>query len=278
MKLAFNTWVYSSFPVWVPSYPLDETIRRIAKAGYDGIEIGAAAPHAYPAYLNQEDRAAIKRVLDENKLELSSMLPAPGGGPGFNPSGPQAAERAAAIQQYKDVVQLTHDWGGKTVMYIAGWAAYGTTQRQAWQWSLAALKEIAAFAAGLGVTIVVEPTPTDSNLVESCDDAIEMMEQSGSSNVKLMFDTQHAYYRNEVPTDYVFKMGKNLGHVHLSELGRGAPGTGGGDFAGLVQALRDVDYSGYLAMEIGFNRRDVEPDLVARQAHDYMRSLLNAGK
>ena len=21
MKLAFNTWVYSSFPIWVPAYP-----------------------------------------------------------------------------------------------------------------------------------------------------------------------------------------------------------------------------------------------------------------
>ena len=37
MKLAFNTWVYSSFPVWVPSYPLTDTIERIARIGYDGI-------------------------------------------------------------------------------------------------------------------------------------------------------------------------------------------------------------------------------------------------
>ncbi len=26
MKLAFNTWVYTSFPVWVPSYPLEEVV------------------------------------------------------------------------------------------------------------------------------------------------------------------------------------------------------------------------------------------------------------
>ena len=43
-KYAFNTWVYGSFPVWVPSYPLDEVIRRLARIGYDGIEIGCAAP------------------------------------------------------------------------------------------------------------------------------------------------------------------------------------------------------------------------------------------
>ena len=67
MKLAFNTWVYSSFPVWVPSYPLDETIERIAKIGYDGIEIGAAAPHAYPDYLSTERRR-------DNSLRVKSSL------------------------------------------------------------------------------------------------------------------------------------------------------------------------------------------------------------
>ena len=88
MKLSFNTWVYSSFPIWVPAYPLEETIRRIARIGYDGIEIGAAAPHAYPAYMSPERRRAIRKVLDDNNIVVSAMLPAPGGGPGFNVASP----------------------------------------------------------------------------------------------------------------------------------------------------------------------------------------------
>jgi protein FrlC len=137
------------------------------------------------------------------------------------------------------------------------------------------LSEIAKTAADFGVVLVVEPTPTDSNLVESCDDAIEMMEQVAAKNVGLMFDTQHAYYRNEVPTDYVYRMGKNLRHIHLSEFGRLPPGAGRGDFVGLVSALREIGYEGYLTMEIGFNRRDVEPDLVARQAYEYLKPLVS---
>jgi fructoselysine 3-epimerase len=102
-----------------------------------------------------------------------------------------------------------------------------------------------------------------------------MMEQVGAKNVGLMFDTQHAYYRNEVPTDYVYRMGENLRHIHLSEFGRLAPGAGRGDFVGLVSALREIGYKGYLTMEIGFNRRDVEPDLVARQAYEYLKPLVS---
>jgi protein FrlC len=275
MKLSFNTWAYSSFPVWVPAYTLEETIKRIAGIGYDGIEIGAAAPHAYPAHLSKERRKEIKKVLDGNGIAVSSMLPAPGGGPGFNVASPLAEERQEAIDQYKKVIELCSDLGGPTVMYIAGWQIYGTPRIQAWNWSREALSEIVKTAADFGVMLVVEPTPTDSNLVESCDDAIELMEQVGAKNVGLMFDTQHAYYRNEVPTDYVYRMGKDLRHIHLSEFGRLPPGTGRGDFLGLVAALREIDYKGYLTMEIGFNRRDVEPDLIARQAYEYLKPLVS---
>jgi fructoselysine 3-epimerase len=73
MKLAFNTWVYSSFPVWVPSYPLSYAIEEIARIGYDGIEIGCAAPHAFPDYLNAARRKEIKGMLAANKLELAAF-------------------------------------------------------------------------------------------------------------------------------------------------------------------------------------------------------------
>src|SRR5262245_1559169 len=143
MKLAFNTWVYSSFPVWVPAYPIKDTIERIAAIGYDGIEIGAASPHAYPDYLDSKRRQEIRRTLEANKLALSSMLPAPGGGPGFNAASPRPEERANTIDQYKKVVDLCADLGGKTVLYVAGWQVFGTTREEAWNWSREALAAIA---------------------------------------------------------------------------------------------------------------------------------------
>jgi protein FrlC len=274
MKLSFNTWAYSSFPVWVPAYPLEETIKRIARIGYDGIEIGAASPHAYPKYLSKDRRREIKHVLDAHGIALSSMLPAPGGGPGNNVASPSPEERRAAIEHYKEVAELCAEWGGRTVLYVAGWQVFGTSRKQAWEWSRTALTEIGKAAADLGVTMAVEPTAVDSNLIESCDDAIELMEEVNLPNVKLMFDTIHVMYRNEVPTDYVYQMGKNLHHIHLSDIDRLAPGLGRGDFVGLIAALKEIDFQGYLTMEIGFNTRSVEPDKVAREAYQYIKPLL----
>ena len=118
----------------------------------------------------------------------------------------------------------------------------GRRGAQAWDWSSQALKEIAKAAEDRGVVIAIEPTPTDSNLVESCDHAIELMEQVGAKNVGLMFDTQHASYRNEVPTTTSTGWEKTFAISMSPNSVRGAPGTGPGDFVGLVSALKEIGY------------------------------------
>ena len=160
LKLSYNTWAYSSYPSWLPAYTLEETIKRLAAIGYDGIEIGAAGPHAYPPTLSERRRVEIKKVLDGEGITLSSMLPAPSGGPVNNVSSPVEEERAYTTQHYKDLIDLTAQWGGKTVIYIPGWIVFGTTRAQALEWSQQALAELADYAAPQGIQLVIEPTCT----------------------------------------------------------------------------------------------------------------------
>lgn len=273
MKYAFNTWVYGSFPVWVPSYTLDETIKRIAAAGYDGIEIGCAAPHAWPAHLSAERRKDIKALLEGENLTPVSLLPAPGGGPGNNPSSPLPEERQATITHYKEVVDLAADLGAKLVLYVGGWQVFGTSRKDAWAWSVEALRDIAQHAKSRGITVVAEPTSADSNVVETADDALELIHASEQDNVGVMFDTYHALYRNEVSADYVLTMREHLVHVHASDTDRLPPGEGAVDWMSFMQALKDTSYQGYVTMEIGFNTRTAEPDRYARQALSYLKSV-----
>lgn len=272
-RYAFNTWTYSSFPVWVPSYPLDEAIRRIARIGYDGIEIGCAAPHAWPAHLNAGRRKELRELIRSQGLQAVSLLPAPGGGPGNNPSSPLPEERAATVAHYKEVVDLAGDLGAGQVLYIAGWRVFGTTQTDAWNWSLQALVDVARHAATRGITIVVEPTAADSNLVETAGDALLLREQSGQPNVKVMFDTYHALHRCEVSSDYVYEMAPHLAHVHFADTDRLPPGEGAVYWPGVLQALKDVNYDGFVTMEIGFNTRRADPDRYAASALAYLKKI-----
>lgn len=274
MKYAFNTWAYSHFPCWVPSYSFEETVNRLAKIGYDGIEIGCAQPQAWPYYLTEQDRKQMRSIVANAGIRISSMLPAPGGGPGGNIASACKAEREWTKQYWKDCIDLGLEIDDcKTLLCVCGWYIYGTRERDAWKWAMEGISEVADYAKTSGVTLMLEPTATDSNLVESCEDAINMMEDIGKENVKLMFDTTHALYRNEVPADYVYQMGKNLKHIHMADYDRKAPGTNGCDFISIMQALKDVGFDGYVTMENGFPTRSCHADVVARQSLENLKAI-----
>ena len=56
MKLAFSTNAYLKFS-------FSEAVRRLAAIGYAGVEIMADVPHAWPAFLLEEQKQGIREVL-----------------------------------------------------------------------------------------------------------------------------------------------------------------------------------------------------------------------
>ena len=273
MKYAFNTWAYGSFPSWLPSYELDEVVRRLARIGYDGIEIGCAAPHAWPAYLDQARRRELRKLMDGEGLPAVSLLPAPGGGPGHNPASPLKEEREATVGHYCEVVDLAADLGASLVLYIAGWQVFGSTREEAYARSRDCVTRIGKHAAERGVTIAIEPTAADSNLIDTPHQALELMRDCGAPNVKTMFDTYHALYRDDVSADHVRILGKDLVHIHCADTDRGAPGDGTVDWLGVLQAAKDIGFNGHLTMEVGFHTRKADPDAYARRGLAYLKAL-----
>jgi fructoselysine 3-epimerase len=51
-------------------------------------------------------------------------------------------------------------------------------------------------------------------------------------------------------------------HIHVSDSNRVIPGEGRVDWIGLMQALNECAYSGYVTMEIGLDSRTADPDQI----------------
>src|SRR5436309_9893464 len=66
MKLAFSTNAYLKFS-------FAEAVRRLAALGYRGVEIMADVPHAWPAFLLEEQKQAIRDALAANRLAISNV-------------------------------------------------------------------------------------------------------------------------------------------------------------------------------------------------------------
>ncbi|MNW17412.1 Inosose dehydratase [compost metagenome] len=69
-------------------------------------------------------------------------------------------------------------------------------------------------------------------------------------------------------------MREKLHHVHISDIDRLPPGQGTGNFESVLKALKEIDYKGYLSMEVGFHTRKADPDWYAKTSIDYLRQKL----
>jgi protein FrlC len=142
---------------------------------------------------------------------------------------------------------------------------------QAWDRSKGCLDRIALYASQKNITIVVEPTAAATNLIETADHALELMRSVERDNVRVMFDTLHALYRDEIPADYVRTMGKDLVHIHVSDSNRLLPGEGRVDWFGLMQTLQECRFDGYVTMELGLDSRLADPDQIAKTALKFLK-------
>ncbi len=66
MRLAYSSNAYTKFSI-------EETIARIADLGYQGLELLADAPHAWPADLSPGKKRAIRDCLERHGLAISNV-------------------------------------------------------------------------------------------------------------------------------------------------------------------------------------------------------------
>jgi len=275
LKFCFNTFAFSSFPTFLPTYSLKETIRILAEIGYDAVEIGCCAPHAWPDHLSKDDRKEIAKAAKGEDIAISSLLPAIGGGFGCNPCSTLAAERQATIDHYMKIIDLAHDLNAGMIIYIGGWRAQGMSQSDGWAYSLSCLQQVAAYASAAEIQIAIEPTTADTNLVDNAADARRMMAECEATNVGLMFDSCHVVFDGQSPQSYVHAMSDALLHLHAADTGRTAIGKGKIDWDSLLKSLLEYQYKGYFTVETGFGSRDVDPVDVARFSLSYLRERLS---
>lgn len=272
-KHAFNTFAYSSYPKWLPCFSREQAIDLVADAGYDAIEIGCAAPIAWPYYLQQQDLDATWQHLQRRGLQVSSLVPPPGGGPGLNPASPDPAERRATVDLYAQMIRLARAWRAPLLIFVPGWLVGRTPFSSGWQYALDVLGRVADEARVFGIRIVIEPVSANTNLVDTPDLALKMAHEVQLDNVGVMFDTYAALYRHEAPEDYVERLEDRLWHIHLADEERRAPNAGRVNYAALLDRLAAVGFDGYLTMEIGLTDRGISPRGIADEALEYLKRI-----
>lgn len=272
VSIGINTWLYASFPSWIPSYTLEDTIDHVDDAGYDSIEFGAASPHAWPQYMTEQRRSSIHDRLDASDLTVSSICPALGGGPGPNPASPIEAEREAAQEHYLGCLDVADTFDAEYVLWVGGWRLQGQRYEDAWANQRQVLEDVLTKAEKNDVTVAIEANSADVNLIETPQDQLRLIEEVESTHVAAMADTAHALHRGESPAAYVEELADHLVHVHLADTGRLPPGEGDLSFQAMFDKLDDIRYDGHYTVEIFGG--DLNPDEAALTARENLEAML----
>jgi len=278
MQLAFSTNAYLR-------YSFAEAVRRLAAIGYSGVEIMADVPHAWPAYLLDEQKQAIRDALAKNHLAISNinafMMNAINDRRQryWHPSWiePDPNYRAIRIDHTMRALTLARELGARCITTEPGGPLEpGQSWSAALKLFVEMLKPVIAHAEKEGVLLLIEPEP--GLLIETVDQFLELMRHIDSPAVGLNFDIGHAYCVGDEPATTIPRVAKHIRHFHLEDIAATrvhhhlVPGEGAIDFAATFRAIRQIGYDGWVTIEL-YPYVD-DPDAAARTALERVVSIL----
>lgn len=223
---------------------VDGVFDAVAAFGLAAIEINTPDAKLFP--LEEVRRAADRTGLD---VVIGTAL-----GADKSTIAGDAATRRRGVEHLLGCVEIAAALGAQRVsggVHSANGSFQGRSRTaQEWDWSVAALREVAPVAEAADVTLTVEPVSRYSGyFLNTADDAIRLVDEVGSTHVRVQLDTFHMNIEEHDTPSAIRRVGSRLAHFHAVENNRGLPGTGQVPWPAVFAALRDVGYDGLIVFE-----------------------------
>jgi hydroxypyruvate isomerase len=236
---AHISWLFSELPYL-------ERLGAARRAGFHRIET------AWPE--EAKDREGLAGVVAEQELEVVLLNcpagDAEGGERGFlnDPLRREEAER-----DFLAAADLAQRVGAPSLNALVGRELSGIPLASQHRALVDALSAFIPEAASRGLGILLEPLNSIENpsyLAPTPGAALELIEECGSDVLGVLLDVYHVARAGGDPLAEIERCRGLIGHVQISDFpGRGQPGSGGLDFAAILQGLEAVGYGGSVGLE-----------------------------
>ena len=270
MKFAFSTNAYRN-------YSLEESIDSISEAGYSAIEIMCDIPHAYPP-ISDEKIISIKKSLKKNNMEISNLN-------GFmmcaiqdfhHPSWIEEDQsfRQQRINHTINCLELAKKLGVKTVSTEPGGPPTNTSKNNQLELFAQGINDVIPIAEENNVKLLIEPEP--ELLIENSSEFVDFISRFESKYLGLNFDIGHFFCVNEEPAELIKTLADYISHIHLEDISKDRvhkhliPGEGVIDFHSIFKAVEEINYGGYITVELYPYQNN--PQGAAKAALEYLKS------
>jgi sugar phosphate isomerase/epimerase len=251
---------------------------RVAELGYTGLELApftlapliTAVTAAHRAELRRQAESAGVRIIGLHWLLAKTE--------GFHLTSPDAATRRRTGEYLAELARAAADLGGDILVLGSPMqrnVPEGVTRAQADDLAADTLRHCLPELERGRVYLCLEPlTPAETNFLNTAAEGVALCRKLAHPFVKLHLDVK-AMSAETAPTPDVIRANREyLHHFHANDPNKRGPGFGGTDFRPIFQALRDVDYQGWVSVEVFDYSPD--PDTIARESIRYMKEAATA--
>ena len=259
---------------WLPGATMEEKWQQAVAWGFDAIELRGAGCHALrdrlPALLEAKKHGV---VMSSVCVEMDHFI-----------GDFDDRRRADAVANMATQLEVIGELGGRGAMTPASWGMFSLRLPPLWPPPRSpeddravlvdALTTLGEVAARAGVFILLEPLNRyEDHMVNTLAAGVELCQAVGLDSVKVMGDFFHMSIEEADLAESIRQAGGYLAHMHLADSNRKQPGLGHTDFRPALQALMQIGFDGYMALECHLSG---EPRAALAETARYLRSMLPA--
>lgn len=252
------------------TFTLAAALQDLRQVGADGIEFTPRPGELEAAGLTTD---AVHAMLRDAGLAVSAHY--------FSGPFHDHAKRAEILAQAKDKIDSLRAFGAVNMVIGPPAPPGGMSRLEAIARIAPALDDVGRLARASGITIGIHPHL--NTVIETPEDTDAILARCDPALVGLALDTGHFHLAGGDVVAVLKKHGTRLNYLHVKDAVRpfARPdffpnlrdlGTGEVDFPGVMRALRDLRYQGWINVEQDFT--STSPGASCRASMAYVRDVL----
>ncbi len=235
-------------------WPLDKALAYAAAAGYRGWEVAPFMLAEDVRNYTTRERIAYRNAVEAAGLEVIGLHWLLAKTTGFHLTTMDRVVRSRTAEYLGDLVRMCDELGGDLlVLGSPQQRNVGKDQSMELAMENAAevLRAVVPVLDECNLYVAVEPLgPEEGNFLNTAAEARELIERVASPQVRMHLDVK-AMSCESLPITQIIRDNHDLMiHFHANDPNRRGPGMGDVDFAPIMRTLRDVDYGGWVSVEV----------------------------
>jgi protein FrlC len=260
------------------NYAIEDAVRLIASAGYQGVDIWGGRPHAYRQDLTARRLKSLSALLEDLGLSVPSFMPAFFRYP-HSLSNPNPVIRENSLDYMRMCIENAGALNAGSILIVPGRSLNGQSHKEAWHHLVESTRTVCELARPYGLVPTIEPVNRwVSDLVNTAADADRLIQEAGCENLGITLDTGHVHLSPEAFSEAVAIAGERLYQIHVNDNDGTSQqnlvlGEGTFDFANFKKILKDIHFQGFLTNELGWEYT-LSPDEAAQAAISQMQTII----